>query len=373
MPHKYHTLPSYPVQEDLWDMLAREDRPIVVYGMGNGADKLFDRLSLYGVTVADVFASDGFVRGHSFRGMRVLSLSEVVKKYGDFVILLSFASSRPEVLEMLCGINAKYDMYIPDMPVADTSEYFDREFYNLHYDEILRAYASLDDSESRDTFAAVVNYKLTGRLECLLDCYTTADGLYSLLPCEKIEEYIDVGAYNGDTVREAMRYFPNLRSAIAVEPDRRTYKRLLKFAASVEGITLTTVNAAALDRVGQGELLSAANRNSTVSATASYEHRAEEVSLVTVDSLADSADYIKYDVEGAEYEALIGSHSLIEKSTPALLVSLYHRSRDIFYLTNYLKEKYPAYRLYIRRTLCVPAWEIALIMLPDGKDMKGQI
>ena len=82
MPYKLYGLPEYPVQSDLWDGLAAETRPIVVYGMGNGADKLLDRLDTYGVTVADIFASDGFVRGHSFRGMRVLSFSEIREK-GD--------------------------------------------------------------------------------------------------------------------------------------------------------------------------------------------------------------------------------------------------------------------------------------------------
>ena len=39
-----YKLPEYPCREDMWDSLAKESRPIVVYGMGNGADKLFRRL-----------------------------------------------------------------------------------------------------------------------------------------------------------------------------------------------------------------------------------------------------------------------------------------------------------------------------------------
>lgn len=361
MPYKHYGLPEYPVQGDLWDRLAAETRPIVVYGMGNGADKLFDRLDTYGVAVADIFASDGFVRGHSFRGMRVLSFSEVREKYNDFVILLSFASSRHEVLEMLADIDAKYEMYIPDMPVADATEYFDREFYNSHYREIERAYNALADEASRSTYAAILHYKLTGRMHYLFDCYATTDEIYSLLPCDTIRHMTDLGAYNGDTVREGMRYFPSLSTAIAVEPDPKTYKRLLKFAATVTDIDLVTVNAAVFDRVGDGEFLSSGNRNSSVNSTASHEHRTEAVSLVTADSLTRTTDYIKYDVEGAEYEALVGSHRLITESAPALLVSLYHRSRDIFYLVNYVNDKYPDYKLCLRRTPCVPAWEIALV------------
>ena len=62
---------------------------------------------------------------------------------------------------MLAEINESYDMYVPDMPVAEAEEYFDREFYNRHYSEILEAYNALSDEESKNAFAAVINYKLT--------------------------------------------------------------------------------------------------------------------------------------------------------------------------------------------------------------------
>ena len=38
------------------------------------------------------------------------------------------------------------------------------------------------------------------------------------------------------------------------------------------------------------------------------------------------------DVEGAEKEAILGSLETIEKHRPALMISLYHRSEDIFSL-----------------------------------------
>ena len=120
-----YDLPTYPVTADLWDTLARESRPIVVYGMGNGADKLIERFKKYNIQISDFFASDGFVRGHTFHGMRVKSFSEIKESYSDFVIVLSFASNRTEVIEMLEKIDSEYEMYVPDMPVAG-DEYFDR-------------------------------------------------------------------------------------------------------------------------------------------------------------------------------------------------------------------------------------------------------
>ena len=96
-----------PKGEDIWEKLAHEERPIAVYGMGNGADKLFAKLAEIGKKPVAVFASDGFVRGQSFRGYRVQSLSEIEAAYPDFVILVSFASRLPEVMEMIFALSAE--------------------------------------------------------------------------------------------------------------------------------------------------------------------------------------------------------------------------------------------------------------------------
>jgi FkbM family methyltransferase len=370
MPYKLMPIPEFPLKKDMWEELKNEKRPIVVYGMGNGADKLFERLAEYGISVADVFASDGFVRGHSFRGYRVKSFSEIKESYSDFVILLSFASNREEVVDMLAAIDREQDMYVPDMPVADVREYFDKDFYNANYDSIITAYESLADEQSRAVFSSVVNYKLTGRMKYLLSCHQTRDEIYSLMPVKSIATTIDAGAYNGDTAREAKTYFPNLRRIYAIEPDKKNYKKLLKYSEAESDIEVIAINSAAWNENVGGMFYGSGNRNSTAVATASYEHRADEISMIRLDEICDEKiDYIKYDVEGAEREALEGSDGIIVRDEPTLLVSLYHRSRDIFDLINLVHTKYPQYTLYLRRLRCLPAWEIDLIAVkPKGTD-----
>ena len=125
-------LPKFPFDLDVWKVLKNTQKPVVVYGMGNGADKLISRLDEYGVEVSDFFASDGFVRGHSFHGKRVLSFSEIKEKYEDFVILVSFASKLKDVVEKIYSLKEQYELYVPDMPVVGNI-YFDSEFYNKNY------------------------------------------------------------------------------------------------------------------------------------------------------------------------------------------------------------------------------------------------
>ena len=355
------SLPDYPVVSDMWDSLARETRPIVVYGMGNGADKLIERFNKYGITISDFFASDGFVRGHTFHGMRVKSFSEIKETYDDFVIVLSFASNRAEVVDMLAEIDSEHDMYVPDMPVAG-EEYFDREFYNAHYEQIRAAYSLFADENSKNAYANIINYKLFGRMSYLLDAYSDKDELYAELSIRPVRTYVDAGAYNGDTAKEAIAYFPELEKIVAIEPDPKNFKKLVRFSETVESPEIQTVNAAVWHSDGGGEFSASGNRNSSISSTSSYQHKDTDVRLVSIDALELSADFIKYDVEGAELEALRGTRETILLSHPTMLVSLYHRSADIFEIPNFLGREYPFYRMTLRRLRCLPAWEIDLLL-----------
>ena len=43
---------------DVWQYLRGIDRPIVMYGTGNGADRIFSVFDRLGITVSAIFASD---------------------------------------------------------------------------------------------------------------------------------------------------------------------------------------------------------------------------------------------------------------------------------------------------------------------------
>ena len=358
-------LPEYPCTADMWDAVRAESRPIVVYGMGNGADKLIERLQKYDVKIADFFASDGFVRGHYFHGKRVKSFSEIREEYDDFLILLSFASARDEVLDMLSEIDEHYDMIVPDMPVAGIEEYFDKDFYNDNYGDIVLAYNSLCDSKSRNIFAAVLNYKLTGRMTYLMCAYRSTEEKYELISRKNISVAVDAGAYNGDTAREMKDNISTLKRVYAIEPDHKNFAKLDRYAKAESEIEVLAINAAAWSESGVSDFSTSGNRNSTISATPSHEHSRMPVNLTAIDEISESVDYIKYDVEGAEQEALLGSDYSIRHFRPVLLISLYHRSRDIFSITNYIHTQYPDYKLYLSRKRCTPAWEIELICVPE--------
>ena len=115
-------------QEDLWTHLQKTDKPVVIYGMGDGALKIMRVMEQYHIPLRGIFASDGFVRGHSFEGFPVKHLADMEEEFGEFIILMAFAIHDAPTTEMIHRIAEKHEFYAPDVPVAGDN-LFTMDFY----------------------------------------------------------------------------------------------------------------------------------------------------------------------------------------------------------------------------------------------------
>ena len=352
---------------DVWQTLKTTNKPIVFYGMGNGADKILAVMDGLGVEVSDFFASDGFVRGHTFHGKRVLSYSEACEKYPDMLVVISFASSLPEVLARFDAIDARYETVAPDVPVSGDT-LFTYEWFSEHRASFEAVYDTLADDESRNIYEHIINYKLSGKLCYLRAAVSDEDTvLRQLVHPETVRSYLDLGAYNGDTVRSMLAAAPNLKTVWAMEPDARNYKKLALYAEGEMRAAVHAYNYAAWDKRETLTFRVEGNRNSTVAQNgttgiAVKQAKEKQIEAERPDAVVGGAqvDYIKFDVEGAEQQALLGCTETIAAYKPRMLVSLYHRSEDLFALPELVLSLRGDYRLYLRRFRYVPAWDINL-------------
>ena len=349
---------------DLWNYLKTTNKAIVTYGMGNGADKILAVCEKFGVEVKDFFASDGFVRGHCFHGKKVLSYSEIKEKYGaeNIIVLISFGSSLPDVLSLFKKVNSECETYAPDVPVCGEN-LFTLDFLSENKEKINSARALFSDELSLKIFDNVLLYKLTGKIDYLFDAECERKDTFELIGAKDFRSFADLGAYRGDTLSEMISIAPNLEYAYALEPDARTYKKLTAFCESYQGSAkLYPLNVAAWSKEETLIFNSSSNRNSGAFAPTTNA-KTVETQANSLDNILNGApiDYIKYDVEGAEKQAIEGSVSTIKKYSPALDISVYHRSEDIFELPLLINSINENYKLYLRRYPYVPAWDLELI------------
>ncbi len=348
---------------DLWQCLQGEKRDILLYGMGNGADKLLAVCEQKNIPVKGIFASDGFVRGHSFHGMRVMPYSEVESIYpqNGCVILLAFGSSRPEVMTLFDRVAARYPLFVPDLPVCGEN-LFDAAFFAQNCEKFEKARALFCDEASRTLFDLVLQCKYEA-VHALFDRATSERGAWDILPAARITAMADLGAYNGDTAREAMQKCPHLDFVLAVEPDRRNFRKLSDWAANGTGNCVVECHQVAIsDTRGEAAFDSSGNRNAGLCTG-----RADAtVQTDTLDGLLKGrrVDYVKFDVEGAEHAALCGARETIRTHRPALRVACYHRSEDLFDLPLLLSEICENYALHLVRTRGYPAWDLDIVAIP---------
>ena len=324
--------------------------------MGDGALKIMSVMNERNIPLAGIFASDEFVRGHSFEGHKVHTLAEIEATVDDFVIVLAFAAGYQSLVDKINSIAARHTLIAPDVPVVQDGTVFGTEYCRQHEKEIEEVYNLLGDDISRQTFADVINFRISGKIEHLNRCTTPKEDVYNnIIKPNGNDIYVDLGAYRGDTIEEFLSFCENGCDAIyALEPDAKNFKKLEK---TVEGLHNCHIfNAAAWEEDSVLTFANRAGRHSSLS------ERGREVAARSVDSILDGkpCTVIKMDVEGAEREALLGSSRTIEKYKPRLMISLYHRNEDIFSLPLLIKKLNPDYKFFIRHQLYIPAWETNL-------------
>lgn len=345
------------LERSVWQVLREEKRPIVLYGMGDGADKILAQFDACGIRASGVFASDEFVRGHSFHGFRVLKLSEVLEQFGeDIVIAIAFASQRPEVLEKMYALDARFDVVAPDVPVVP-GLVFGEGFVRAHEAEMQQAFELLADEQSRRVFLDTVRFKLSGKLHYLRDSETDKDEVFgTILRPTREEHFADLGAYTGDTIRELLHYTGGAFASItALEPDRRSFRKLTAYAEGLSGVVrCEQAGAWSCDTVLC--FSDQAGRQSRVT------KQGRETQMRALDSVLDGAPctYLKMDVEGSERDAIAGAAQTIQQHRPKLNIAAYHKSEDFFQLLLLVHTLCPDYRLYLRHHPYVPAWDTNL-------------
>ncbi|MGI6153033.1 MAG: FkbM family methyltransferase [Christensenellaceae bacterium] len=341
-------------KKSLWDYLKTVKKPVVLYGMGNGAEKIHKELDRIGVRVDGVFASDEFVRDQYFYDHKVITYSEAKKRFPDMVVLTAFGSHRDEVVSRIYGIAEEYELYAPDVPVyGDTL--FDVEFYWKHEKELNSVYAMLEDDMSKQVFCDILNYKISGKL-CYLRSSESSpeEAMQAVLKLADDETYMDVGAYNGDTIQEFLEYVSGYRYIYAIEPDKKNFDKLLKNTGHLQCIEHIHTG---VSKPGETTGTMTGSGRGAVRSNAAEKAKAE---FDTIDNILHGreATYIKYDIEGREKEAIAGAQNTILRYKPKMLVSAYHRSEDVFTLPLAVMEIRNDYKLYFRRYPCIPAWDM---------------
>lgn len=290
--------------------------------------------------------------GTNYMGKPVLSADEVFSSYNGEAVIISCGTGDAIMAQL-----SKYDIpdekiYIPDITAIreDDIEFIERNlnYFNLLYDE-------LADEKSKEVLASILNYKLIHDTSYIQKIADKEENQYfddELIKFTQDDVFLDCGGYIGDTIESYCRHNKGLyKQIICLEADSDNYKILQKMKNDYR---VELYNIAAYNK--ESELcfdkrdVGFASGSGTVLEGKSPKVQHILVKGNTIDNILHSREvtFIKMDIEGAEYQALIGAADTIHNYKPTLMISVYHKQDDLIKIPLLIKSLNYKYKLYLR-------------------------
>lgn len=217
--------------------------------------------------------------------------------------------------------------------------------YEENMDKVEEVYELFADEKSRDTIAAFMNVGRSGDTsywdkvngpseEKLLDT--------AVLSFDKRENFIDVGAFTGDTIEKFMQLCGgNYASILGIEADQRNFSVLQEKCKTLTNVNV--LNAAVCESSGVKRFCDGNSESSYLSDNGTI-----EVKAVKIDDLKEAEDVsmIKISTNGFEMDVLKGAVETIKHQKPKL--SYYCSREELWKIPSFLKSIVPEYQFYVR-------------------------
>jgi FkbM family methyltransferase len=341
-------------------LLAHRNR-VVLYGCGTLGRKAIEKLQELGIQPLALCDKNELLWGTVIQGISVLSVQQAAAQFGSNALFL-VAIWNPqhwyvETEQQLRSAGAKFitsfaplfwrfpENLLPVFLLNDLPS----KVYEAK-EAVLEAENLWADDESLQIYRANIHWRAFGDPGHLPprpseNTYFPAD-IFNLSPNECI---LDCGAYDGDTVKMVLqRYGSEFAAIYAIEGDIVAFNKLRAYAATLPLEIQEKIHPIHCAVGGARTVVRFTSDGNT--GLMRNDSQDIEVQCYPLDdiSIAQPSTLIKMDIEGDEYNALLGAYNMIARDKPLLAICVYHTQEDIWRIPLLIHSMLPEHRLFLR-------------------------
>ncbi len=331
---------------------------VMIYGAGATCGKIIRLLKSYQINVYYIIDDDVNKCGSRIEDVEVISYIKfkgICKQFHDICVVMAtiYGKTVLRQLDEIDDINV-YELYdwLDELyglnAFADGVN--DRDKIKNFQVECMSLKDKLVDKESKRVLDGLCSYLETKDSNIISNICTECEQYFIPEVLEAIHEplvLVDGGGYTGEIYRIIEKYNIELMYWYCFEADVDNYEKMLRYSNNDKWAKKRIcINKGLWKEEG---ILYFDGGRGTASKIVNYKTD-NQIEVISLDKYFDDKhfNFIKMDIEGAEYPALCGGIVTIKRDRPILAISIYHSLEDYYRIPNYLMEELHNYKYYIR-------------------------
>lgn len=298
-------------EENVIAQLQKESLPLVMWGAGSLAVDVMNYLQNNDIYLSDIFVDEEYYsEGMSLNGCQVLSYSMLCEKYSQVNVILG--CSNYEKIQALEKEPVVHKVFYLFSIIYNLVEKTKSDFISRHITDINKIYEMWEDDFSKEVFLAYFKTRISGNYKYVLDVYKQECNYFNndVFKINRREVYLDVGAYNGDTIRLFLsENGGGYKWIYAMEPDDFNRGALKQY---ITGACLKNITVSEKGAWNKKDVLNFCSNLAPTSSIEDSNREKDNVVHIDVDRLDNVFDYkekvtmLKVNYYEGVYETILG-------------------------------------------------------------------
>ncbi len=327
----------------------------IIYGAGHNGRIVYELLVERGVKIETFYDDDVTRWGEKYCEKNILSRQqfEFLDRNMTNIIIASMYTEKIIHKLDFYGFKRVYTVLQKLLEVASGHLRFSEYQGNQKYlEQIENLICSTKDNKTRQYFEVIEQSVVEGKPKKeIIDLCCREEQYFLDAFMGKLDglNFIDGGAYTGDTVREVQERKIYPAKIYCFEADKDNYNKLYNYVKSSSRLQskeyVVCENYALWD-----SCVMIGMRRSGYNACVDISEKSAVVPTITIDKYFANihVGFVKMDIEGAEQRALLGGMNVLKRDRPLLAISIYHSLDDIVEIPQMLMHQLSDYHFIVR-------------------------